>query len=59
MTGKQHLRRVRNGAEQAKGAAATRDARILAALESGLSLRQVALAAGLSPARIHQIRHGR
>jgi AcrR family transcriptional regulator len=58
-TKKQHLRYVRNGSEQAKNAAATRDNRIRDALEMGLSIREVAAAAGLSPARVHQIRHGK
>ncbi len=55
----QHLRRVRNGSAQARGATETRDNRIRAALDYGLSIRAVAEAAGLSPARVHQIRHGR
>jgi hypothetical protein len=52
------LRHVARSAEKSRLAAAERDASILEALELA-SMRQVAESAGLSPARIHQIRHGR
>jgi hypothetical protein len=55
---KQALRRVGRAAEKSRLAAAARDESILEALELA-SMRQVAESAGLSPARIHQIRHGR
>ncbi len=52
------MRKVTRTAEKATAAARDRNQSILDALEFG-SLREVADAAGLSPARIHQIRHGR
>ena len=33
-------------------------AAILTALDSGASMREVAAATGISPARVHQVRHG-
>ncbi len=56
---KKLFRSVRRAAEKATTASETRQAAIIAALEVGCSVRQVADAAGLSPARIHQIRHGK
>ncbi len=56
---KKALRHVQGGAEKAKVAVENRDTRILVALGLGLSIREVATAAGLSPARVHQIRHGK
>jgi hypothetical protein len=55
---KQALRWVKRSSDKAKVAAANRDDMIRDALEF-CSLREVGEAAGLSPARIHQIRHGR
>ncbi len=52
------MRKVTRTAAKASAAARDRNQSILDALEYG-SLREVADAAGLSPARIHQIRHGR
>lgn len=58
MTKKQALRRVTRSAEKLELAKAERDARIHDALELA-SVREVAAAADLSPARAHQIGHGR
>jgi hypothetical protein len=58
VTKKQALRRAAQGTAKAIAASETRNAAILAALEF-CSVREVAAATGLSPARIHQIRHGR
>ncbi len=52
------LRAVRRAAVQSTLAAERRDAAIRDALEFS-SVREVAVAAELSPARVHQIRHGR
>jgi hypothetical protein len=52
------LRRVQRLAERAKTVSAQRDEAIRQAL--GIcSIRETAKAADLSPARIHQIRHGK
>ncbi len=56
---KQALRWVRRAAEKSKLAAESRDTMIRDALDEGLSVRAVGAAANLSPARVHQIRHGR
>ncbi len=56
---KKVLRWVRRASEKAKIAAGHRDTMILDALEDGCTIREVATEAGLSPARVHQIRHGR
>ncbi len=56
---KQALRRVTTSAVRSKLAAESRDTLIREALEVGCSIREVAAEANLSPARIHQIRHGR
>lgn len=56
---KQILNKVRHGSKQAKDATLLRDHRIREALDLGMSIREVAAAADLSPARIHQIRHGK
>jgi hypothetical protein len=58
MTKKQALRRAARATEAALVASIDRNAKISAALEFA-STREVALATGLSPARIHQIRHGK
>jgi AcrR family transcriptional regulator len=55
---KKALRRVTRSAEKSRLAAAERDLAIADALQYA-SMRQVAESAGLSPARIHQIRHGK
>jgi translation initiation factor 2 alpha subunit (eIF-2alpha) len=55
---KDSLRRVTRDADKAKEASWRRDKTICEALEHA-STREVAVAAGLSPARIHQIRHGK
>ncbi len=55
---KRAMRKVSRAAETAAVAARVRNVAITDALELG-SIREVAEAAGLSPARIHQIRHGR
>ena len=55
---KKVLRRVRRASEQAKIAKESRDGWIHEALEL-CSVREVATAAELSPARVHQIRHGK
>ncbi len=55
---KRALVRVTRTAEKAKAASRDRNEAIIGALEFS-SLREVAQASGLSPARIHQIRHGR
>lgn len=52
------LRKVELMSERSTLAAKARDMAILDALGSA-SIREVATAAGLSPARVHQIRHGR
>ncbi len=53
------LRWVKNSSDKSKAAAEYRDEMICEALADGLSIREVAAAAGLSPARVHQIRHGK
>ncbi len=55
---KQALRRVSRSAEKATVAAHERDVSIQDALLVA-SIREVAEAAHLSPARVHQIRHGK
>lgn len=55
---KQALRHVRRTSTAAKLASERRDAAIHHALDSS-SIREVAEAASLSPARVHQIRHGK
>ena len=52
------LDKVRRAAAKAASASAGRDAAIREALVTH-SVRQVAEAAGLSPARVHQIQHGK
>jgi len=56
---RQALRFVGKTAQRAKEASQNRDMMIRDALEVGCSIREVAKAADLSPARVHQIRHGR
>jgi DNA-binding NarL/FixJ family response regulator len=53
------LRHVARKAGQAQEAAHSRNLAIHDALKDGCSMREVAAAADLSPARIHQIRHGK
>jgi hypothetical protein len=52
------LRHVGFAAKKAKAASEARDQAIVYSLEFATT-REVAAAAGLSPARIHQIRHGK
>jgi adenine deaminase len=56
---KKALRWVGRASEKAKLASGYRDSMIRDALEEGCSIREVAAAANLSPARVHQIRHGK
>lgn len=58
MEEREALAKVRRAAEKAALAAGERDATIREALKVS-SVRKVAEAAGLSPARIHQISHHR
>jgi hypothetical protein len=53
------LATVTEHATAATTAAAQRDSTIRAAHAKGASIRAIAAAAGLSPARVHQILHGR
>jgi len=53
------LTRVKWATDKARAAQQARDDQIRIALGEGHSVREVAVAAGLSPARIHQIQHGR
>lgn len=53
------LRKVRLEAERSTGASQRRDDAIRAAHEAGASIRAIAVEAGLSAARVHQILHGK
>jgi hypothetical protein len=53
------LRQVRRAAVQSTLASERRDASIRDALNDGCTIRETAEAAGLSPARVHQIRYGK
>jgi DNA-binding NarL/FixJ family response regulator len=53
------LRHVERKTSQSQEASHSRDHAIRDALEEGCSIREVAAAANLSPARVHQIRHGK
>ncbi len=53
------LAAVTRAARKAALAAQARDDAIRAACADGATIRAVAVAAGLSPARVHQILHGR
>lgn len=59
LTSAERLENIRHAAEQLKNYAGHRDLLIEAAHESGVSMRQIAEAAGLSHQRVHQILHGR
>ncbi len=50
---------VERAARKAALAAKARDDAIRAASASGETIRAIAVVAGLSPARVHQILHGR
>lgn len=54
-----HLSIVRRAATKAALAAQARDDAIRAAHAAGETIRAIAAAAGLSPARVHQILHGK
>jgi DNA-binding NarL/FixJ family response regulator len=56
---KQALRHVGRKSNQSEEASHSRNLAIRDALEEGCSIREVAAAANLSPARVHQIRHGK
>ena len=53
------LTAVTRAAAKAASASQTRDVTIREAHAGGATIRAIALAAGLSPARVHQILHGR
>ncbi len=53
------LARVAEAAEEAVAALKDRNIEIALAHSEGASIRAIAAVAGLSPARVHQILHGR
>lgn len=53
------LTAVTRAADKAASALEARNAAILEASAAGETIRAIAAAAGLSPARVHQILHGR
>jgi hypothetical protein len=55
----QRLREIRAEQRRARALTAERDRLIRQALKQGISERQVAAAAGLTPGRINQIAHSR
>ncbi len=52
------LRRMRDLERRVRSLVAGRNAQILAAIELGYSEHQIALAAGLSQSRVHEIKKG-
>jgi len=53
------LRRMRDLERRVRSLVAGRNAQILAAIELGYSERQIAVAAGVSKSRVHEIKKGR